>query len=107
MALDETDVVPGTASPWFEAATKRQDPRHQWFVERFGRRCWELDALSPVTLRHRVEDRIVALLDADAWNHAIEVERAEVESMRNVMSAWKSSISGPASKYSPPDGSAA
>jgi hypothetical protein len=27
----------------FEASTKRQDPRWRWYVQRYGRLCWELD----------------------------------------------------------------
>ena len=36
-------IVPG-----FPAADKRADPRYRWYVGRYGARCWELDALSPV-----------------------------------------------------------
>lgn len=99
VALNHLDVAPGTDLPHFEAATKTGDPRHAWFVKNFGTRCWEVDALSPVVLRDRVEREILAMLDVDLWNHAAMVERAETESMRSVMTTWKS-ISGQASKYS-------
>lgn len=99
IALDETDVAPGTELPHFEAADKTRDPRHKWFVEHYGLRCWELDAMSPVVLRQRVEDHIRDLIDHDAWDHAVQIERAEVESMSTVLGVWRS-ISGQASKYS-------
>lgn len=105
VALDANDVAPGTDLPSFEANTKVKDPRYKWFVERYGRTCWELDALSPVILRQRVELEIVDLLDLDAWNHAVEVEAAERESMTNILGDWKKSISRPAHKYSPEDAS--
>jgi hypothetical protein len=30
---------------------KRKDPRYRWFIENYGRTCWELDALDPNDLR--------------------------------------------------------
>lgn len=64
-------------------------------------RCWELDALSPVILRKRVENAIVSRLDIAAWNHSMKIEAAERESMSSILATWKKSISGQASKYSP------
>ena len=104
VALDESDVAPGTELPFFEAESKAKDPRFKWFVEHYGRRCWEVDALSPVVLRQRVEAEILALLDVDAWNHCIKIEHAERESMQTVLGAW--SISMQASKCSPAGGAA-
>jgi hypothetical protein len=37
--------------PSFPASDKRHDSRYQWFVDRYGDTCWELDALSPAVLR--------------------------------------------------------
>jgi hypothetical protein len=91
IALNADDVGVGTELPWFEAKTKEKDSRYRWFVKNFGTRCWELDALSPVVLRQRVEDAIVGMLDIDAWNHAIGVERAEVDSMQDFALAWRRS----------------
>jgi hypothetical protein len=99
VALDNTDVRDGTDLPFFEAETKGKDPRYEWFVQNYGRRCWEVDALSPVVLRQRVEDTIVSFLDVAAWNHAVAVEQAETDSMKDFMVQW-ASISGQATKYS-------
>jgi hypothetical protein len=103
VALDAADTAPGTRLPYFEAETKAKDPRYQWFLQNFGRRCWEVDALSPVILRERMEREIAALLDIDLWNHALHIERAERESMQGILETWKQSISGQATKYSPGD----
>jgi hypothetical protein len=100
VALDASDVVRGTTLPSFEVESKAKDPRYKWFVENYGHRCWELDALSPVILRQRVDDAILELLDVDAWNRSIEVEAAERESMSTVLTAWQS-ISRLDQKYSP------
>ena len=99
IALDARDVTADSQLPWFPAADKVNDKRYPWFVENYGHRCWEVDALSPVVLRERVDVSINALLDIDAWNHAIEIEAAEVESMQSILGTWKS-ISMPAHKYS-------
>lgn len=85
--------------PHFDVATKKGDARHDWFVKRYGKRCWELDAMSPNLLRERVRESIWDYVDDDAWKHAIEVERAEVESMRQFQAEWNRHIYGPTTKY--------
>jgi hypothetical protein len=101
LALTEEDARGDL--PSFLAETKRRDPRYRWFVDRYGPRCWELDALSPVVLRDRVEQAIVERIDRAAWERAAVTERAECESLATILNAWPgrgrgSSISGPASK---------
>ena len=96
LALTESDTLSGL--PSFEVETKRRDPRYRWFRERYGSRCWELDALSPVVLRDRVEQAIVDRLDKEAWNRAEVAEAAERESLTSILNAWPG-ISGQASKY--------
>lgn len=86
--------------PSFPIDTKRHDPRYQWYRTRFGSRCWELDALSPVILRQRVEQAIRARLDLAAWHRADVVETAERESLQTILNAWPG-ISGQASNCSP------
>ncbi len=92
IALSQNDVSLG-GLPSFLAETKRQDPRWQWFTRRYGERCWELDALSPVVLRERVEQEIVAIIDAAAWERAAAVEQVERESLADVMGKWREAIS--------------
>lgn len=104
IALTGHDVGPGTTLPHFDADTKTGDSRHKWFVSRYGDRCWELDALSPVTLRQRVENAITGMIDADTWGRALVVEKAEVEAMHIYSERWKRSISGQASKYATTEG---
>jgi hypothetical protein len=85
------DDVPGL--PSFEAATKVGDPRHKWFRQHYGKQCWELDAMPAPVLRQRVEDEVLARLDAARWQRAKQVEAAEMESMQAVMETWQDSIS--------------
>lgn len=80
---DDLDSLPS-----FKAETKRGDARYDWFTERYGAKCWELDAMSPNELRDRVRSSIEHYIDGDAWGRAIEVEQAEVESMREFHAEW-------------------
>ncbi|MBW8067619.1 MAG: hypothetical protein GJU73_09260 [Ferrovum sp.] len=100
VALDADDIATGTTLPSFDLDTKKQDPRHQWFAERYGGKCWEVDALSPVILRSRVEAHIRSFINLDAWEHALRIEAVEKDSMIDVLTAWRS-ISHPDKKYSP------
>lgn len=93
IALTADDVASGTDLPSFPADTKTGDSRYKWFTARYGNQCWELDAMSPVTLRERVEQAITGLLDIDAWNHAGKIEQAEITSMREFGQQWKETIS--------------
>lgn len=74
--------------PSFPADTKRGDTRYKWYRSRYGPQCWELDAMSPVDLRDRVEQAIVMKLDIDAWERSAECEAAEQDSLKTVLDAW-------------------
>ncbi|MCC5795266.1 MAG: hypothetical protein JJT85_11105 [Chromatiales bacterium] len=87
IALTRDDIEAGDL-PSFAAASKSKDTRHRWFVENFGTRCWELDAMSPNHLRDRVEAAIVERLDMDAWERTLRVERAEIESLSEVLGTF-------------------
>jgi hypothetical protein len=91
IALTGDDVHAGELPYAFSATTKTKDPRHKWFVEIFGATCWELDAMNPNTLRERVDNAIENVLDVDAWNRCKNVERAEVVSLKDVLSQWPGS----------------
>lgn len=95
VALRDDDVE---HLPDFPAGSKAGDARYQWFVKNYGHACWELDALPPNQLRDRAENEIKALLDLDAWNHAVTVETQEIASMSEFLTHWNS-ISGQGRKY--------
>jgi len=98
VAIAPEDTKRKAAVPHFSAHDKKLDPRHRWFVTTYGDRCHELDALSPVLLRNRIDGEILARLDLDAWDHAIQIEAAEIDSMNRLMARWPS-IPVPANKY--------
>lgn len=80
--------------PSFEASTKSGDNRYPWFVENFGHKCWELDAIDPNDLRKRVREQIVTRLNLLAWEHAKRIEEVEVESMQSFHHAWTTRLQG-------------
>jgi hypothetical protein len=51
--------------------------------------CWELDAMNPVDLRHRVEEEILNYIDDEAWERAELVEQAERASIRQFSDTLK------------------
>lgn len=94
LALTEED---GPGLPSFPA--KKSDVRYGWFTKHYGYKCWEVDALSPVILRDRLELRVLEFIDVVKWNRAVEVEGVEIASMERHFATIKSILS-PAAKYS-------
>ncbi len=84
--------------PDFDADTKRGDPRWRWYQERYGPRCWELDAMSPPVLRARVEDAILALIEPEAWERCRQAQEVERESLASVLGAYRTAKSRQASE---------
>jgi hypothetical protein len=74
--------------PPFPAADKRKDPRYRWFVENYGKRCWELDAMDPNDLREIVESAIESFIEPVAWKRCEDVNKAEQDSLQGVMASW-------------------
>jgi hypothetical protein len=97
VALTPDDIA-DPSLPSFDVDTKRGDTRWRWFRERYGARCWELDAMSPVTLRERVASAIAAEIDWPAWERCRSAEAAEQASLATVLDAWRGGISGQATK---------
>jgi hypothetical protein len=89
IALVEEDLF---GLPYFDAATKHKDPRYKWYVSRYGDRAWELDAMSPVDLRRRVENEISDFIDWDAWELARKAEAAEIATIDTVCNNWQKLI---------------
>lgn len=75
--------------PSFSVEEKRGDPRYRWFKANYGSQCWELDAMNPNNLREKVEEAITDHIAPDAWNRAEMVEKAERQSLIEVLTAWR------------------
>jgi hypothetical protein len=96
IALTHVDIT-NSGLPDFAAETKKGDTRYRWFVERYGDRCFELDAIDPNVLRDRVERAIQEQIDHAAWRRCQIVERAERRSLTEVITSWgQSSVDGDA-----------
>ena len=81
--------------PSFPASDKRTDPRYKWYIQKYGDRCWEVDALDPNELRDRVEAHIrISITDTGAWQRSERVNKAERESLQYVLSNWAGRASG-------------
>lgn len=78
--------------PSFDASTKSGDIRYDWFVENYGSKCWELDAMDPNDLRQRVREQIETRLNLPVWEHAKQIEAAEIESMQSFHRAWQANM---------------
>jgi hypothetical protein len=74
--------------PSFPATDKRKDPRFEWFIKNYGKKCWEIDALDPNLLRFCVEDEIKSLIEPDAWQRCEAVNLAERDSLCEVLTKW-------------------
>jgi len=89
LALTPDDLtLPDVRITSFPATDKKADARYPWFVRNYGQDCWELDALSPVLVRDRVEAAIDSLIDRDAWDHDIRLEQVQLDSLNAVMTTW-------------------
>jgi hypothetical protein len=89
LALNRSDIRSENKLPWFPLSSKRKDPRYGWYKETTGLdRCWELDALSPVVLRERLENAILAEIDLAAWERMKACEKAEQESLAACLDVW-------------------
>ena len=98
------------ALPSYDVTKKRPgkakgNPCLPWYLDymrqcsaRLQKRGWELDALSPVTLRRRVETAVQQRIDMKSWERCVRAQAAEEKSLRTVLDAWRS-ISGPGRKY--------
>ncbi len=90
VALTHEDIL-DPMLPGFNTDTKKTDTRHKWYVDQYGKKAWELDAMRSDLLRERVEQSIKSMIDMDAWNHAIDIEKEEVQSMQKFHKQWKES----------------
>lgn len=99
-SYDVLDYKGNEKLPSFLAKEKEKDPRYPWYVASYGDKCWELDALSPVTIRQLVESEIVKHLDMDIWNRALTIENAEISAFKHYQESWKESISYLVAEYS-------
>src|SRR5262245_56303440 len=72
----------------FPASDKKSDKRYRWFVDNYGDRRWELDAMDPNNLRECVTAAIAELIEPKAWERCERVNKAEQESLKTILEKW-------------------
>jgi hypothetical protein len=88
IALSSADVERGNL-PQFEAATKKDDPRHNWFVTAYGEECWELDAMDPNDLRDRVREEILKYVNPADWEKHKQIQEAQRQTTKQIAEAMR------------------
>lgn len=73
----------------YELAPKKTDSRTRKFIEQFGERCAEVDALAPNIIRDRVREAIESNIPHDEWERLQAVERIERESWESTIGSLK------------------
>ena len=69
--------------------TKKADPRAKWYIQRYGDKCWELDAIEPRELKKIVEESIKKFIKEKVWN---EVMKRNEESKKEALEKLKEII---------------
>jgi hypothetical protein len=87
IAIIESDTVD---LPTSYTAVKMSDPRARAYVDRFGNKTWELEAIPPGDLRGRVDGRVRDFIDEEQWDATLaqeEADRAELQEIADERSA--------------------
>lgn len=58
--------------------TKVTDPRAKWYVKKFGKICWEVDALKPQVLTKIVDDHISSRIDHTLYTKQLSNEVRDI-----------------------------
>jgi hypothetical protein len=57
---------------------KITDPRAKWYIEKYGKTSWELDALPPKELIRLAENAVESIIDIDLYNQMIDKEKEDI-----------------------------
>lgn len=68
--------------------TKMTDSRADGYVKKYGRTCWEVDALNPDTLTEIVTDEITGRIDKDQFDLMIEREKNERDEIKKLIDQY-------------------
>jgi hypothetical protein len=61
---------------------KITDPRAKWYINKFGKASWELDAIDAIELRKMAEEAVLQYIDVDKYNDWIAREKLEISALR-------------------------
>jgi hypothetical protein len=71
---------------------KRSDSRAKSYLDKYGDRAAELDALPPDELRNRIREAIEEHIDVDTWERVRATEMTERESLQMVTRNWDRAV---------------
>lgn len=66
--------------------TKLTDSRADKYIKKYGKTCWEVDALKPQVLTQIVETNIQEHIDIDTFNEMIDLENEGIEKLKKIIS---------------------
>jgi hypothetical protein len=69
---------------------KVADARYANYVTRYGRECWELDALPPDVLVNLIRGTIQGYRDPDRWKARVKAEKVDLEYLKQAAKRWAS-----------------
>lgn len=64
--------------------TKLTDSRALGYISQFGKECWELDALDPVTISDLVRDKLDEMIDIKKWTKTKTEEQQARNELRKI-----------------------
>lgn len=67
---------------------KASSSRFDWYVDKFGDECWELDALKPQVIVDLITEAINPYIDRDLWDETEEEETAKREHLEMLSTHW-------------------
>jgi hypothetical protein len=62
---------------------KITDPRAKWYIEKFGKTSWELDALPPKELIRLAESAVENVVDFEQYNKMLEYEKKGIKELES------------------------
>lgn len=60
---------------------KIADPRAKWYIKKYGKTCWELDAIPPRELIILAEDAVKNVIDIDLYNKMLDKEKNDIKEL--------------------------
>jgi hypothetical protein len=67
--------------------TKLTDSRANAYIEKYGKTCWEVDALKPHTLTGIIEWNIEHTIDMDQYESMLSDEQAGIDQLKKFINA--------------------
>lgn len=64
---------------------KITDPRAAWYIQKFGKVCWEVDALNPKLLNEILEEQIKKRIDLGLFESVLQQEQEDKEKLKGMI----------------------